>query len=84
MGSTTTQGESTSVIFEATRELSVGRCTIAPMPQCCILLRNMFDPRNERDPNFDDDIKEEVGEECGKYGKVTSLFLLDLPCVHPG
>merc|ERR1712100_557995 len=22
-------------------------CTIAPMPQCCILLRNMFDPRQE-------------------------------------
>jgi RNA-binding protein 39 len=48
-------------------------CTIAPMAQCCILLRNMFDPRNERDPDFDQDIKEDVGEECGKYGKVLHI-----------
>jgi len=48
-------------------------CTIAPMPQCCILLRNMFDPRNERDSDFDQDIKEDVGEECGKYGQVKHI-----------
>ena len=48
-------------------------CTIAPMPQRCILLRNMFDPRNERNPNFDMEIKEDVAEEVGKYGKVEHI-----------
>ena len=28
--------------------------TVAPMPQRCILLRNMFDPKTETDPNFDE------------------------------
>jgi len=48
-------------------------CTIAPMPQRCILLRNMYDPRTERDLDFDQDIKEDVGEECGKYGQVQHI-----------
>jgi RNA-binding protein 39 len=48
-------------------------CTIAPMPQCCVLLRNMFDPRTETSPNFDQDIKEDVGEECSKYGVVKHI-----------
>lgn len=48
-------------------------CTIAPMPQRCILLRNMYDPRTEREPDFDQDIKEDVGEECGKYGQVQHI-----------
>jgi len=48
-------------------------CTIAPMPQCCILLKNMFDPRTETSPSFGEDIKEDVGEECSKYGQVLHI-----------
>merc|ERR1719399_393010 len=48
-------------------------CTIAPMPQSCILLRNMFDPKTETDPNFDDEIKEDVTEECSKFGRVKHI-----------
>lgn len=48
-------------------------CTIAPMQQCCILLRNMFDPKTETDPNFDQDIVEDVGEECSKFGAVKHI-----------
>jgi len=47
--------------------------TVAPMPQRCILLRNMFDPKTETDPNFDEDIKEDVGEECSRYGQVEHI-----------
>jgi len=48
-------------------------CTVAPMAQCTILLRNMFDPKTETDPNFDMDIKEDVTEECGKFGRVKHI-----------
>lgn len=46
---------------------------IAPMPQASILLRNMFDPTTETDPNFDQEIKEDVGEECNRYGSVVHI-----------
>ncbi|KAF5442395.1 hypothetical protein F2P56_035058 [Juglans regia] len=36
----------------------------------CLLLKNMFDPATEMDPDFDMDIKEDVEEECSKYGRV--------------
>jgi len=48
-------------------------CTIAPMAQCCILLRNMFDPKTEKEPDFDMDIKEDVTEECSKFGRVRHI-----------
>eukprot|EP00656_Telonema_subtile_P029688 TRINITY_DN32771_c0_g1_i1.p1 TRINITY_DN32771_c0_g1~~TRINITY_DN32771_c0_g1_i1.p1 ORF type:complete len:175 (-),score=49.65 TRINITY_DN32771_c0_g1_i1:152-676(-) len=43
---------------------------IAAMPQRSILLRNMFDPSTETDPAFDLEIKEDVSEECSRYGAV--------------
>lgn len=49
--------------------------TIAPMPQTCILLRNMFDPLTETEPDFDQDIMEDVGEECGKFGQVKHIYV---------
>ncbi|XP_059431392.1 uncharacterized protein LOC132164897 [Corylus avellana] len=39
-------------------------------PSECLLLKNMFDPATEMDPDFDMDIKEDVEEECSKYGRV--------------
>jgi len=44
-------------------------------PSECLLLRNMFDPAVETDPDFDLDIRDDVREECSKYGQVTHIFV---------
>ncbi|CAH8282035.1 unnamed protein product [Eruca vesicaria subsp. sativa] len=44
-------------------------------PSQCLLLKNMFDPASETEPDFDDEIREEVGEECSKYGQVNHIYV---------
>ena len=47
---------------------------LAP-PSLCVLMKNMFDPNGEDekgDPEFFNDLQEDVKEECGKYGAVVS------------
>ncbi|KAJ8765555.1 hypothetical protein K2173_014677 [Erythroxylum novogranatense] len=44
-------------------------------PGECLLLKNMFDPATETEPDFDLDIKEDVAEECSKYGRVKHIFV---------
>ncbi|CAK9167773.1 unnamed protein product [Ilex paraguariensis] len=44
-------------------------------PSECLLLKNMFDPATESDPEFDMDIKEDVEEECSKYGRVKHIYV---------
>ncbi|KAK6922892.1 Splicing factor RBM39, linker, partial [Dillenia turbinata] len=44
-------------------------------PSPCLLLKNMFDPANEEDPDFDLDIKDEVREECSKFGPVRHIYV---------
>uniref|UniRef100_J3LK43 RRM domain-containing protein n=1 Tax=Oryza brachyantha TaxID=4533 RepID=J3LK43_ORYBR len=44
-------------------------------PSECLLLKNMFDPAVETDPDFDLDIKEDVQEECSKFGQVKHIFV---------
>jgi len=44
-------------------------------PSTCILLKNMFDPKMETEPDFHLDIKEDVIEECSKYGQVTHAYV---------
>jgi len=40
----------------------------------CVLLRNMFDPEEETDPDWDKDLTDEVKKECEtSYGKVLAL-----------
>ena len=44
-------------------------------PSLCVLMKNMFDPNGEDekgDPEFFNDLQEDVKEECGKYGAVVS------------
>ncbi|XP_073155566.1 uncharacterized protein [Henckelia pumila] len=41
----------------------------------CLLLKNMFDPAAETDPEFDLDIRDDVHEECSKYGKVKHIHV---------
>ncbi|GKV25240.1 hypothetical protein SLEP1_g34704 [Rubroshorea leprosula] len=44
-------------------------------PSECLLLKNMFDPATETEPDFDLDIKEDVEEECNKYGRVIHIYV---------
>ncbi|VFQ63518.1 unnamed protein product [Cuscuta campestris] len=41
----------------------------------CLLLKNMYDPAMETDPEYDLDIKEDVYEECSKYGVVKHIHV---------
>ncbi|OMO64915.1 hypothetical protein COLO4_31728 [Corchorus olitorius] len=45
------------------------------VPSECLLLKNMFDPKLETEPDFDLEIKEDVQEECSKYGKLKHIFV---------
>lgn len=44
-------------------------------PSECLLLKNMFDPTTETEPDFDEDIKEDVAEECSKFGRVKHIYV---------
>ncbi|KAI9349033.1 splicing factor CC1-like protein [Obelidium mucronatum] len=39
----------------------------------CVLLKNMFDPTQETEPDWDTEIRQDVKEECGKYGKIVHI-----------
>ncbi|GAB4853127.1 hypothetical protein Ancab_017311 [Ancistrocladus abbreviatus] len=41
----------------------------------CLLLKNMFDPALENEPDFDLDIKEDVQEECSKFGSLKHIYV---------
>ncbi|KAL4186981.1 hypothetical protein AMTRI_Chr09g36900 [Amborella trichopoda] len=45
------------------------------VPSECLLLKNMFDPKAETEPDFDVDIKEDVQEECSKFGTLKHIFV---------
>ncbi|KAK4741332.1 hypothetical protein SAY87_024920 [Trapa incisa] len=44
-------------------------------PTECLLLKNMFDPATETEPDFDLDIKDDVEEECSKFGMVKHIYV---------
>ncbi|KAL8478860.1 hypothetical protein ACS0TY_030661 [Phlomoides rotata] len=44
-------------------------------PSECLLLKNMFDPATEDEPEFDLDIRDDVQEECSKYGGVKHIYV---------
>ncbi|XWS41425.1 hypothetical protein CRYUN_Cryun17cG0080700 [Craigia yunnanensis] len=44
-------------------------------PSECLLLTNMFDVATETEPDFDFEIKEDVEEECSKYGRVKHIYV---------
>ncbi|OMJ14820.1 RNA-binding protein rsd1 [Smittium culicis] len=41
----------------------------------CVLLGNMFNPENETDPNWADELKEEIADEVCKYGELAHIHL---------
>ncbi|KAF8115750.1 hypothetical protein N665_0025s0202 [Sinapis alba] len=44
-------------------------------PSQCLLLKNMFDPATETELDFDEEIKEDVDQECSKYGQVNHIYV---------
>ncbi|GAB2260173.1 hypothetical protein Droror1_Dr00011028 [Drosera rotundifolia] len=44
-------------------------------PSECLLLKNLFDPAAETEPDFDLDIKEDVYDECSKFGQVRHIYV---------
>ncbi|KAL9258227.1 RNA-binding protein 39-like protein [Drosera capensis] len=55
--------------------------TVEPIgvPSECLLLKNMFDPNVESEQDFDLDIKEDVQDECAKYGGLKHIFVDKFP-----
>jgi len=41
----------------------------------CVVLKNMFDPKLETEPNWDADIRDDVAEEVSKYGQLKHIFV---------
>lgn len=41
----------------------------------CVLLRNMFDPSTEEDPDFDLEIREDVMDEVKKFGELLHIYV---------
>lgn len=46
-----------------------------PIATQCFMLANMFDPATETNPNWEEDIKDDVIEECKKHGGVLHVYL---------
>lgn len=47
----------------------------SPIPTQCLLLKNMFDPGEETEEGWSEDIAEDVRGECAKYGEVVFLHV---------
>ncbi|XP_066399793.1 uncharacterized protein [Miscanthus floridulus] len=58
----------------ATLPITTPSIDLAP-PNECLLLKNMFDPALETDPDFDLDIRDDVQEECSKFGQLKHIFV---------
>lgn len=48
---------------------------IGGLPSTCIVIKNMFVLEQETETNWENDIKEDVMEECSKYGKVNHVHI---------
>lgn len=46
-----------------------------PIATQCFLLSNMFDPRTEANPNWPEEIKNDVIEECRKHGGIVHIYV---------
>ena len=44
-------------------------------PTPCIVLRNMFDPAEETEPDWQEEIQADVADELSNYGKVAHIFV---------
>jgi len=46
-----------------------------PILSPCLLLQNMFDVAEETSPNWDEEVKEDVSEECKRFGSIIHCFV---------
>ena len=51
------------------------QANMPPIATQCFMLSNMFDPMLERDPNWDQEIRDDVIEECNKHGGVVHIYV---------
>merc|ERR1719411_2596979 len=48
---------------------------LPPIATQCFMLSNMFDPITEREPNWDQEIRDDVIDECNKHGGVQHIYV---------
>ena len=71
-----TAAAAAAAVPEALQPTTQGRLGPAsPIPTDCLLLKNMFDPATETEPDWWIDIGQDVKEECSKYGPVRHVFV---------
>lgn len=51
------------------------QANLPPIATQCFMLSNMFDPINEREPNWDQEISDDVIDECNKHGGVNHIYV---------
>jgi RNA-binding protein 39 len=47
----------------------------SPIPTQCLLLKNMFDASQQTEPNWVNEVAEDVREECSKFGAVLHVHV---------
>lgn len=47
----------------------------SPIPTNCLLLKNMFDPTEETEPSWEQEIGDDVKAECSKFGPVAHIYV---------
>jgi RNA-binding protein 39 len=47
----------------------------SPIPTPCLLLKGMFGPSQQTDPNWLQEVNDDVREECGKFGQLLHLHV---------
>lgn len=72
-GSTPGMGMPVAPIAVAPPQAAIGVPRI--QPTTCVVIKNMFSPAEETDADFHLDIKEDVEEECSKFGPVKHIFV---------
>jgi len=46
-----------------------------PIATECFMLSNMFDPQHELEPNWSDEIRDDVIDECNKHGGILHIYV---------
>lgn len=65
-----------TLVHASTVGVSSGPQAVPPVagnPSTCILICNMFDPQTETGDHWDEEIREDVLEECSKHGQVEHI-----------
>jgi len=64
-----------TVVKQEVNPTSAATSSSASTESSCLLLKNMFDPSKETDPDFDLDIREDVMDEVAKYGQLRHIYV---------